>query len=412
MRRLDVTGGNLSLMDYCTAGPQYASGGFIADSRAAVRHQRLAAAVADPQQRGRRLVQRRLEPGLLRRRGRARRRGVPEPAVHDARRRPRSAARSRTCSSTTTGATTCACPPRRPTPAASPGPTAMTPGRTHPDHRLLRREARRLGAGRSTTQLARGKHLLLTPGRLRRRAARIEVKRADTVVLGLGHATLTAVDGAVPLEVADVPRHRRRRRHDRRRHGRVAGAAAGRASPATGTATKLDPANPTTLTDVYFRVGGPHVGKADDRARGQQRQRAHRPHLGVARRPRRRGLHRRHRALEHQHRPQRRRRQRRRRHRDRPVRRALPAVQHGLERRARHARSSTRTSCRTTRRPRRTGRTTARWAGPATRSPTTCTTHTLVRRRRLRLQPEQPVDPHRERLRGARRRRASSCTTS
>ncbi len=33
MRRVDVVGGNLSLMDYCTAGPQFASGGFIADSR-------------------------------------------------------------------------------------------------------------------------------------------------------------------------------------------------------------------------------------------------------------------------------------------------------------------------------------------------------------------------------------------
>jgi hypothetical protein len=32
MRRVDVTGGNLSLQDYCSAGPQYASGGFIADS--------------------------------------------------------------------------------------------------------------------------------------------------------------------------------------------------------------------------------------------------------------------------------------------------------------------------------------------------------------------------------------------
>src|SRR3954447_12951771 len=32
MRRVSVTGGTLSLMDYCTAGPQYASGGFIADS--------------------------------------------------------------------------------------------------------------------------------------------------------------------------------------------------------------------------------------------------------------------------------------------------------------------------------------------------------------------------------------------
>ena len=35
MRRLNISGGNLSLMDYCTAGPQYASGGFIADSQAA-----------------------------------------------------------------------------------------------------------------------------------------------------------------------------------------------------------------------------------------------------------------------------------------------------------------------------------------------------------------------------------------
>ena len=32
MRRVNVTGGNLSLMDYCSAGPQFASGGFIADS--------------------------------------------------------------------------------------------------------------------------------------------------------------------------------------------------------------------------------------------------------------------------------------------------------------------------------------------------------------------------------------------
>ncbi len=32
MRRVSVTSGNLSLMDYCSAGPQFASGGFIADS--------------------------------------------------------------------------------------------------------------------------------------------------------------------------------------------------------------------------------------------------------------------------------------------------------------------------------------------------------------------------------------------
>jgi len=85
MRRIDISGGNLSLMDYCTAGPQYASGGFIADCAPAIRHQRLPAAVADPQQRDRRLVERRLEPGLRGRRGRALGGELPEPAVHDPR---------------------------------------------------------------------------------------------------------------------------------------------------------------------------------------------------------------------------------------------------------------------------------------------------------------------------------------
>src|SRR5262249_31688961 len=33
MRRVAITGGNLTLQDYCTAGPQYTSGGFISDSQ-------------------------------------------------------------------------------------------------------------------------------------------------------------------------------------------------------------------------------------------------------------------------------------------------------------------------------------------------------------------------------------------
>ncbi|MBB5337819.1 adenylyl cyclase [Tunturiibacter gelidoferens] len=33
MRRVNITGANVTLQDYCTAGPQYASGGFIADSQ-------------------------------------------------------------------------------------------------------------------------------------------------------------------------------------------------------------------------------------------------------------------------------------------------------------------------------------------------------------------------------------------
>src|SRR5262245_62142178 len=33
MRRVQINGGNLTLLDYCTAGPQYTSGGFISDSK-------------------------------------------------------------------------------------------------------------------------------------------------------------------------------------------------------------------------------------------------------------------------------------------------------------------------------------------------------------------------------------------
>ncbi len=67
MRRVQVNG-KLSLMDYCNGGPDYASGGFIADSAftGGEHHQRLPAAVHRAQQQPRRLDQRRLEPGLLR----------------------------------------------------------------------------------------------------------------------------------------------------------------------------------------------------------------------------------------------------------------------------------------------------------------------------------------------------------
>jgi hypothetical protein len=73
MRRVNVTGGNLSLMDYCSAGPQYASGGFIAGVLRRHGHQWLATAVHRAQQQPRRLVQRGVEPGV---RGRHRRPGT------------------------------------------------------------------------------------------------------------------------------------------------------------------------------------------------------------------------------------------------------------------------------------------------------------------------------------------------
>ena len=205
LRRVDVTGGNLSLMDYCTAGPQYASGGFIADSKPADRRQRLAAAVADPQQRDRRLVQRRVEPGL---RGRRRRAGRMPPSRARRTRRSPTTPVSREKPYLFVDADGKLQRPRavgaEETPAASPGPTARPPGRTLPLSATSSSPSRPTRCRRSTASSPAGRNLLLTPG-VYDVARSIEVKRADTVVLGLGHATLTAVNGAIPLDVADVP---------------------------------------------------------------------------------------------------------------------------------------------------------------------------------------------------------------
>src|SRR5450830_1575696 len=124
------------------------------------------------------------------------------------------------------------------------------------------------------TPVSREKPFLFVDGRGRYNVYDIDkniaVKGANTVVLGLGHATLTAVGGAVPLTVAEVPgvilagltidagdesspvllRIGTKNDH----HGRDGN---------DGPDNKVDALNPTTLNDVYFRVGGPHVGKAD-----------------------------------------------------------------------------------------------------------------------------------------------------
>jgi hypothetical protein len=115
-------------------------------------------------------------------------------------------------------------------------------------------------------ELARGRHLLLTPG-VYQLDQTIQVKRADTIVLGLGLASLTPTRGQVVMSVADVP------------GVDVAGVTfdAGavnspvllqvgtrRAAPGQGPdrAAWSDADNPTALQDVFFRIGGPYVGKA------------------------------------------------------------------------------------------------------------------------------------------------------
>ncbi len=104
--------------------------------------------------------------------------------------------------------------------------------------------------------LARGQDLILTPGVYNLHQT-IEVTRPDTVVLGLGFPTLVPANGIVSMRVASV------------RGVKLSGMifAAGSAnSPVllqVGSQPGLaDPADPTLMQDVFFRVGGAAPGRA------------------------------------------------------------------------------------------------------------------------------------------------------
>ena len=260
MRRLNVTGGNLSLMDYCTAGPQYASGGYIADSRTGF-------VINGSQQQW---LTRNSEIGgwsngvwnavFAGVEGAPSDASFPDPPYTTLEKNPLSREKPFLFLDEQ-GRYNVRVPSAQ---VGSRGITwadGMTPGRTVPiaDFYLAKPSD---SVQVINNQLARGMHLILTPG-VYDVASSIAIKRADTVVLGLGHATLTAIGGSVPMTVADVP------------GVVIAGVTIDGGtvnSPALlriGTkngnngAGSSDPLNPTTLNDVYFRIGGPHVGKAD-----------------------------------------------------------------------------------------------------------------------------------------------------
>jgi hypothetical protein len=115
--------------------------------------------------------------------------------------------------------------------------------------------------------LARGMNLIFTPG-VYDIDRTIKVKRPDTVVLGLGLATLTAQDGAIPMTVDDEngvvisglifdagPVNSPVLLQVGSRHG-------GHDGDSGHGGRKHDQPDPTTLHDVFFRIGGPHIGKA------------------------------------------------------------------------------------------------------------------------------------------------------
>ncbi|MEP6562708.1 MAG: adenylyl cyclase, partial [Nakamurella sp.] len=278
MRRVNMNG-NLSLMDYCSAGPQYASGGFIADSKTAgivngsqqqflvrnstigtwsngVWNQVFAGVEGAPAENfGAEYIDTDGNPAVGR--------YTTLPTTPASKERPYlylnpSKGYNRTDSwnvfvprarTNSTGTTWAA------------GPTQ---GRTIPLSQFFLAKPSD-SVSTINRQLASGKNLIFTPGVYNINRS-IQINRPDTIVLGLGITTLTAVNGAVPIKVGDVKgvdiagimidagtvnspallqignKHEHRTWRDR-----------GHCS---------DPSDPTALQDVFFRIGGPHVGKA------------------------------------------------------------------------------------------------------------------------------------------------------
>ncbi|MFK4801174.1 coagulation factor 5/8 type domain-containing protein [Streptomyces sp. MPA0124] len=105
--------------------------------------------------------------------------------------------------------------------------------------------------------LEQGLHLLLTPG-IYHLDQTVDVERAGTVVLGLGYATLVPDNGVTALRVADVD------------GVRLAGFLVDAGPVNSATLLEIGPegasadhaANPTTVQDVFVRIGGAGPGKA------------------------------------------------------------------------------------------------------------------------------------------------------
>jgi hypothetical protein len=112
-------------------------------------------------------------------------------------------------------------------------------------------------AAKINQALRQGLNVLFTPG-IYHVNETIQVNRADTVVLGLGYATIIPDNGVVPMKVADV---------DGVKIASVLFDAGPVNSPIllevgpTGS-NAAHAANPTTVQDVFFRIGGAHPGKS------------------------------------------------------------------------------------------------------------------------------------------------------
>ncbi|MGV8907461.1 MAG: hypothetical protein ACOH1Y_00620 [Propionicimonas sp.] len=258
LRRVHVTGGTLSLMDYCTAGPQYASGGFIADSALPTvingsQQQWLTRnSVVETWTNG---VWNQVFSGVV---GAPDDAAFPNPPYTTVAKTPVSREKPYLYVDSN-GKYFVRVPSAHKDTVGTSWSGGLTAGRSVPlsDFSIVRPGD---SAKTIDNALDRGRNLLFTPG-VYSIDRTLDVKRANTVVLGMGHATLTSARGATPMQVADAPGivvagltfdAGPTLSQGLLRIGKANGNGHGHRSPA---------ANPITLSDVYFRVGGPHVGR-------------------------------------------------------------------------------------------------------------------------------------------------------
>jgi hypothetical protein len=262
LRRVDVTGGNVSLMDFCTAGPQFASGGFIADSAFSggtiingsqqqfiVRNSSL-----DGWTNG---VWNQVFAGD----DGAPAQSFPSPPYTTLAQTPASRERPYLYVDQH-GAWNVFVPSAQRDSHGTTWQGASTPGRSLPlsDFYIASPSDR---VATINSELARGKDLLLTPG-VYDLDRTINVRRADTTVLGLGIATLSPQDGRIAMQVTDVPGV------DIAGLMFDAGAANSPVLLELGSSPHGHGASPqgssrddpTALQDVFFRIGGAHAGRA------------------------------------------------------------------------------------------------------------------------------------------------------
>ncbi len=259
MRRVKITGGNLTLMDYCTAGPQYASGGFIADSQTGfiingsqqqflVRNSTIGGWSNG--------VWNQVFSGVI---------GAPAQSFSATPFNPPPYTTLPTSPVTrekpflyvdSSGQYFVFVPAQLSDSSGTSWANGPAAGTSLPIRQFF--VARPSDDAQTiNTALATDMNLIFTPG-IYHLDRTLKVKRPDTVILGLGFPTLVPDNGVVAMSVADVA--------GVKISGLIfdAGPVNSDVLLQVGTpfAHKSDPSDPTTLQDVFFRIGGAAAGKA------------------------------------------------------------------------------------------------------------------------------------------------------